>query len=378
MHYKDITSQKHLTFFISLSNSNSNTSRKNESNKSKITYGNYSSSSFFSDSKNHQFSSSSKKVLSLNSESDSLSFSLPKIRNQIEIINNIKSNTPVLKGETKIYKKILEKKNMTKEDIERSFLLLNSDNKSKDEYQRIKYYTPKKIMLHLNLINKGKKNAKNILFSNVNYYGKNLIDDFKKAEQDINEDNSDISFSPIPSFNNNIDKLKNELDFNKKLDLGLNNCKNIFHEFKFNNQFQKEENYKRTDNILKRNKAKYSNKIKLILKKQPNFNNSVKISFDKNNNECSKKDHIINKYTKFKYNSKKNIKIINIKNKIININKKNNNNKERIKRSNSFNEYKNDSYNKIKNKYFNKFIFYNKNNVIKSKNNKKIYNNKNL
>ena len=152
-------------------------------------------------------------------------------------------------------------------------------------------------MLHLNLINKGKKNAKNILFSNVNYYGKNLIDDFKKAEQDINEDNSDISFSPIPSFNNNIDKLKNELDFNKKLDLGLNNCKNIFHEFKFNNQFQKEENYKRTDNILKRNKAKYSNKIKLILKKQPNFNNSVKISFDKNNNECSKKDHIINKYT---------------------------------------------------------------------------------
>ena len=378
MHYKDITSQKHLTFFISLSNSNSNTSRKNESNKSKVTYGNYSSSSFFSDSKNHQFSSSSKKVLSLNSESDSLSFSLPKIRNQIEIINNIKSNTPVLKGETKIYKKILEKKNMTKEDIERSFFLLNSDNKSKDEYQRIKYYTPKKIMLHLNLINKGKKNAKNILFSNVNYYGKNLIDDFKKAEQDINEDNSDISFSPIPSFNNNIDKLKNELDFNKKLDLGLNNCKNIFHEFKFNNQFQKEENYKRTDNILKRNKAKYSNKIKLILKKQPNFNNSVKISFDKNNNECSKKDHIINKYTKFKYNSKKNIKIINIKNKIININKKNNNNKERIKRSNSFNEYKNDSYNKIKNKYFNKFIFYNKNNVIKSKNNKKIYNNKNL
>jgi len=231
VHYKDITSQKHLTFFISLSNSNSNTSRKNESNKSKVTYGNYSSSSFFSDSKNHQFSSSSKKVLSLNSESDSLSFSLPKIRNQIEIINNIKSNTPVLKGETKIYKKILEKKNMTKEDIERSFFLLNSDNKSKDEYQRIKYYTPKKIMLHLNLINKGKKNAKNILFSNVNYYGKNLIDDFKKAEQDINEDNSDISFSPIPSFNNNIDKLKNELDFNKKLDLGLNNCKNIFHEF---------------------------------------------------------------------------------------------------------------------------------------------------
>jgi len=289
-----------------------------------------------------------------------------------------KLETKLLKGETKIYKKILEKKNMTKEDIERSFFLLNSDNKSKDEYQRIKYYTPKKIMLHLNLINKGKKNAKNILFSNVNYYGKNLIDDFKKAEQDINEDNSDISFSPIPSFNNNIDKLKNELDFNKKLDLGLNNCKNIFHEFKFNNQFQKEENYKRTDNILKRNKAKYSNKIKLILKKQPNFNNSVKISFDKNNNECSKKDHIINKYTKFKYNSKKNIKIINIKNKIININKKNNNNKERIKRSNSFNEYKNDSYNKIKNKYFNKFIFYNKNNVIKSKNNKKIYNNKNL
>ena len=98
MHYKDITSQKHLTFFISLSNSNSNTSRKNESNKSKVTYGDYSSSSFFSDSKNHQFSSSSKKVLSLNSESDSLSFSLPKIRNQIEIINNLKSNTPVLKG----------------------------------------------------------------------------------------------------------------------------------------------------------------------------------------------------------------------------------------------------------------------------------------
>ena len=60
---------------------------------------------------------------------------------------------------------------MTKEDIERSFFILNSDNKSKDEYQRIKYYTPKKIMLHLNLINKGKKNAKNILFSKtINLY----------------------------------------------------------------------------------------------------------------------------------------------------------------------------------------------------------------
>ena len=340
MHCKNIRSQKHLSF-ISLSSINSDTSKKNESNKSKVTYGNYSSSSLFSDSKNHQFSSPSKKkyFLSLNSESDSLSCSLPKINDPIKIINNIQSNTPVFKDETNIYKRILEKRNTTKEDIERSFLQLNSDNKTKDEYQRIKHYTPKKIMLHLNLINEDKKIGKSILFSNVNYQGRNLIDDFKNIEQDINEDNSDKSFSPILPFNNNIDKLKNELDFHKTSVLGINNCKNIFHQFKFNSQFQKKENYKRKDNILKKNKVKYSNKNKLILKKQPIFNNSVKISFDKNNNECSKKDHIINKYTKFRYNSKRNKKIINIKNKIIN-NKKNNNNIERIKRrSNSFNEY---------------------------------------
>ena len=191
MHYKDIRSQKHLSF-ISLSSINSDTSKKNESNKSKVTFGNYSSSSLFSDSKNHQFSSSSKKksFLSLNSESDSLSCSLSKINEPIKIINNIQSNTPVLKDETNIYKRILEKRNTTKEDIERSFLQLNSDNKTKDEYQRIKHYILKKIMLLFNLINEDKKNGKSVLFSNVNYQGKNLIDDFKNIEQDINEDNS--------------------------------------------------------------------------------------------------------------------------------------------------------------------------------------------
>ena len=331
MHNKDSRNQKNLPF-INMSNSNSDTSKKNIFNESKIAHDDeYLSSSFFSNHKNCQYPLPSKKnyLLSLNSESDSLPCSLSKIHKQNKII---KKMNIIFKKEKELHKKSLEKRNTTIEGKEGCFNILNSDNKRKDECKRIKYYTPKKIILQYNIIKEDKiKNDKNVIFSNINYQGKNLIDNFKKIELDINEDNSDISFSPIPKNNKGIDKLKNELDFHKKSALGLNN---------FN---------------------------QLNLNKKPIFINSI----NKNNNDFFKKEHIRNKYIKFRYNYKRNIKKINIKNKIINI-KKTNKNKERIKRrSNSFNEYKISFY-------FKRFIFYHENNMIKNKNNKKQYNEKNM
>ena len=65
-------------------------------------------------------------------------------------------NTIVLKKE-KLHKKLLENRNTTTEGKKGHFNILNSDNKIKNVYERIKYYTPKKIILHYNIIKENKK-----------------------------------------------------------------------------------------------------------------------------------------------------------------------------------------------------------------------------
>ena len=179
--------------FIDISNSYSDSSNRNDFSNSKTIIETFSSiSNYIPLSKKIKCSFSLEKnhLLSLNNELCSLSSSKISKRKYKKGKNKSKINQ--LKSKNKIIKKSLEKMHINIKNTKQYFNIFSHDIEIIDKIEKNKYYTPKKTAnnFNYNIINKNKLfNGKTMIYSNVNYQPKNLIDIFKQIKSDIKENN---------------------------------------------------------------------------------------------------------------------------------------------------------------------------------------------
>jgi hypothetical protein len=327
MDFKNSRSPKNA-YFINISSSNSDSSKRIEYEKF------YTSSSLISSTIKYYNSSSfnNKYLLSLSEELNSLSYSSYKNNKRHYYKRHLQPKNNSIKEQKSRNKKISNSLFSNIKNIESCQL---------PQYNKTKYYTPKKIVNNNKL-----NNDKKVFYLNVNYQGKNLKEVFNKIKPTKNMNNDDENFlelSHINEINNNIITLKNKLDYQNKLTSRVHNFKSFFHEF--NKQVKNKEKDKRKFNILKLNKYNSSNKIKNNSSYSNLLNDSINFSSDTNEIINNKKDNAINinynneyeNYYNNKDNSFENDQEMKIKGKTTNFNNIIINNKKSINNINNIN-----------------------------------------